>query len=106
MGFKFVASTFVQKGYETSKGEWSESALNDIAKLKYHYPELAQWGELALGSAWGCFSQDVYLVNWSDFGLETRDEDFLSYCYWKQKKGRWNLGLDLGLLSELKSEWQ
>lgn len=106
MAFKFDASTFVQKGYETSKGEWSDSDLNDVAKLKSHYPELAQWGELALGRAWGDFSQDVYLVNWSDFGLEKRDEHFLSYCYWKQEKGRWNHGLDLELLTDLTSKWK
>lgn len=106
MAFTFDASTFVQKGYETSKGEWSDSVLNDIAKLKSHYPELAQWGELALGGAWGDFSQDVYLVNWCDWGLEKRDEDFLSYCYWKQENGSWDLGLDLDLLAELSSKWK
>lgn len=106
MAFNFDACTFVQKGYETSKGEWSDSDLNDIGKLKSHYPELAQWGELALGCAWGDFSQDVYLVSWSDFGLEKRDECFLSYCYWKQVKGRWNRGLDLDLLAELSNKWK
>ncbi|MBO0138603.1 MULTISPECIES: hypothetical protein [Vibrio] len=58
MAFNFDACTFVQKGYETSKGEWSDSDLNDIAKLKSHYPELAQWGELALGCAWGDFREN------------------------------------------------
>ncbi len=106
MAFTFDASTFVQKGYEASKGEWSETDLIDIAKLKSHYPELASWGELALGCAWGDFSQDVYEVNWCHWGLENRDDDFLSYCYWKQEKGSWELGLDLNLLSELSSKWK
>ncbi len=70
MAFIFDASTFVQKGYETNKGEWSESDLNDISKLKTHYPELSSWGDLALGCARGDFSQDVFEVNWCGWGLE------------------------------------
>ncbi|WP_174214615.1 hypothetical protein [Vibrio sp. Evd11] len=106
MSFKFDASTFLQNGYETSKGEWSDSVLNDLAKIKCHYPELEHWGELALGCAWGDFSQDVYLVSWMHWGLDKRNEDFLSYCYWIQEKGSWNEGLDLDLLSEISIKWK
>ena len=104
--FKFNAETFTQKGYGKAKGDWSDSDLSDIAKLKNQYPELTTWGDLAIGSAWGDFSQDVYLVGWCDWGLKKRDECFLSYCYWKQTKGHWPYGFDMDELILLIDNWK
>lgn len=61
-------------------GEWPEEWGTFINGLCERYPELASWGTLAIGSAWGDFSQDILAVSWCDWMLE-RDEAFLAYVY-------------------------
>jgi hypothetical protein len=93
-GFSFNANTFVQEGHESASGEWSDNTLQDIAKIRSLYPELKHWGDLALGCAFGDFSQDVLAVSWANWAISQRDELFLNYCCWRQTKGPWEFGLD------------
>lgn len=81
------AATFVQPGNETAPGEWSEADRRDIASLRAFYPEIAHWGDLAIGLAFGDFSEDVLEVGWADWMLDHRDEAFLNYCCWRQIRG-------------------
>ncbi|MBK3779917.1 hypothetical protein G3A43_06590 [Paraburkholderia aspalathi] len=74
-------------------GEWSNSDRAFIQQLRAHYPELSlpDWGDLALGSAWGSYSQDIYAVGWVDW-LESRDDGFLAYLYVSQCKPAFEWG--------------
>jgi len=82
MTFIFDASPF---GGPTEQGEWSGDRLAFIRALRATYPELSGWGDVALGSAWGDYSQDIYAVSWVDW-LKERDNGFLAYLYVSQSK--------------------
>lgn len=92
--FIFNPETFVTKGHGSDSGEWHDQAQKDIAQLRTFYPELAHWGDAAIGNAFSGFSQDVLDVGWANWMVEKRDEGFLTYCCWEQIKGEWNFGLD------------
>jgi hypothetical protein len=76
---KYKESSFVQSGFEGDAGEWSESDSSDIALIKNAHPELKTWGDLAVGIAWGDYSQDELDVNWCDWLVGQRDIEFLNY---------------------------
>lgn len=97
--FTFLATEFVQPGYETDSGEWAPDRKREIESLRRLYPELAHWGGLALGLAFGDFSQDVLEVSWAEWMVESRDEIFLNYICWRQTRGRWRGGFDEKTLS-------
>lgn len=103
--FKFDASVFVQKGSELASGEWPDEYRLNIQTLRQFHPELAEWGDLAIGGAFGDYSQDVLEVSWADWLLESRDETFLNYCCWRQTRGKWVLGLDEETLAQA-NEWK
>lgn len=94
MPFVFDTKTFVQPGYENAGGDWPEEWRKGIADLRAFYPELAHWGDLALGCAFGDFSQDFLEVSWAEWMLGKRDESFLDYCCWRQTRGAWRGGFD------------
>lgn len=75
MTFNFDTACFVELGYEKDDGEWNDSDKADIQRLRDLYPELTHWGDLALGLAWGDYSQDIYAVSWADWIAE-RDNGF------------------------------
>jgi hypothetical protein len=104
MSFKFEASTFVQKGDENSEGEWPREFKDHIEQLRVIYPELKNWGSLAIGSAWGDFSQDVMQVIWVDW-IDERANDFLSYCYYRQEHGKWIYTDDFSRLESFEISW-
>lgn len=91
--FKFNPETFVNSGHGSDDGEWSNQNRKEIAQLRELYPELAHWGDLALGTAFGDFSNDVLEVGWASWLFEKRDEGFLTYCCWRQLKGAWQFGM-------------
>ena len=102
MNFNFTPSpTFVKKGFEEYKGEFSEDERNELSLLRQSYPELKHWGDLAINVAWADFSQSVYLISWVDFGPGDRDELFLNFCYWEQCKGTWPWGDDIDKLAKV-----
>ena len=103
--FVFDASTFVRPGHETDPGEYSDEARAEIAKLRVLYPELAHWGDLALGGAFGEMSEDVLSISWAHFLFETREEFFLGYCCWRQTRGEWYGGIDFDRLEAL-TDWK
>lgn len=75
----YSPAKFVQSGFETQPGEWSESDRAAIQLIRQVHPELSDWGDLAVGSAWGEYSQDELDVNWCDWLIGQRDESFLAY---------------------------
>lgn len=103
--FQFQAQVFVQHGDESAAGEWSDEDRAAIARLRDHYPELAHWGDLALGAAFGCFSEAFFSVAWAYWMLRQRDELFLDYCCWRQTRGEWHGGFDDVALSQA-AEWR
>ena len=72
-------------------GEYSDSTRTEIAILRGHYPELMGWGDLAFGSAWGAYSQDIYAVSWVDW-LQDRDNGFLAYLFIRTKNPHFEFG--------------
>ena len=96
---------FVQKGSELASGEWPDEYRLNIQTLRLFHPELAEWGDLAIGGAFGDYSQDVLEVSWADWLLKSRDETFLDYCCWRQTRGKWVLGLDEETLAQA-NEWK
>lgn len=85
--FRFVATAFVQQGYELAPGDWSEETRCAISKLREFYPEISHWGDLAIGSAFCSFSRDFLEVSWADWMLDKRDDIFLCYCCLMQLQG-------------------
>lgn len=103
--YRFDATTFVRRGHEADPGDWSDDTRREIAVIRGCYPELSHWGDLAIGGAFGDFSQDVLEVSWAEWMVEKRDEIFLNYCCWRQTRGKWEWGFDELLLTEA-SEWK
>lgn len=103
--FVFEATTFVAVGRETALGDWSSDVRAEIAKLRFLYPELSHWGDLAIGEAFGDMSEDVLSVSWAHWLLEERHEFFLDYCCWRQTRGPWEgkLGEELTTAIEWKA---
>jgi hypothetical protein len=80
MPYIFDATPF---GGLTDPGTWPDADRAFIRALRELYPELGAWGDLALGSAWGAYSADIYAVSWADW-LRERDDGFLAYLYVSQ----------------------
>jgi hypothetical protein len=70
---------FVQPGAEYLPGDWSDDTRKEIAAIRCAYPELQEWGDLAIGCAWGDYSQDELDVSWCDWLVGKRHDDFLTY---------------------------
>ncbi|WP_042073889.1 hypothetical protein [Acinetobacter baumannii] len=61
--FIFNPETFVTPGHGSDPGEWNDDDRKDITTLRYLYPEIAHWGDLAIGSAFGSYSFDILEVH-------------------------------------------
>jgi hypothetical protein len=99
--FVFSPTVFVLPGDEQESGEWSPDDLSQIEKIRSLHPELQHWGNLAIGCAWGAYSQDIMAVGWMDreqfdFG---RNLGFLAYLYVRQLAPSFDF-LGTGLFSE------
>lgn len=46
--FIFNPETFVTPGHGSDPGEWNDDDRKDITTLRYLYPEIAHWGDLAI----------------------------------------------------------
>lgn len=103
--FEFDARTFVQRGYESASGDFSDEDRKGISSLRALYPELGRWGDFAIGCAFGAFCQDFLLVSWADWMFTSRDENFLNYCCWRQTRGAWTQEFDQYALSRA-GEWK
>jgi len=111
--FVFDPTVFVQPGYEQADGDWSEDLCRQIEQLRIQHKELKHWGNLAIGCAWGSFSQDIMAIGWlyegqMDYGGYNRD--FIAYIYVRQLAPVFDF-LGTGLYSEdiyqlaLKEPW-
>jgi len=102
---KLEASTFVRPDFATDDGEWSEETTAELILLKKNHPELSEWGLLAIGGAWGAFSDDVMSLGWCYWLISERCEMFLDYCCWRQTRGKWEGQLNEDLLSQA-NDWR
>jgi len=105
MQFEFTPSPhFVNQGLEASSDlEVDAETAEDVAKLRDRYPELANWGDLALHAAWGSFSEQVKMISWK--AVSDREEDFLNFCCWEQTRGVFPWGNDSRDLAQA-NEWK
>lgn len=79
MAARYDARAFVKPGFERASGEFSDETRNDIDSIRAAHPELESWGDLAVVGAWGDYSQDELYVNWCDWLVGERNEEFLAY---------------------------
>ena len=91
MIFRFDPLCFVQPGYEKAAGDYPEEWMRQISQIRAGHPELSEWGDLAIGGAWGAYSQDILAVTWVDW-IEGRDPAFLAYIYVSQLVPGFNFG--------------
>jgi hypothetical protein len=87
MAFTFDATPFGG----AADGEWSDEWREFIDALRARHPELSAWGDLAIGSAWGDYSQDILAVGWCDW-IRERDEAFLAYIYVRLMRPAFSFG--------------
>lgn len=78
--FVFDPAVFGQAPGCKEDGEWPDEWAVQIQAIRENHPELKEWGGLAIGSAWGDFSQDVMAVGWVDW-IKGREPGFLAYIY-------------------------
>lgn len=80
--------------YPFDEGQWADPGTNidfrdtqevedELNQLRELYPEIKQWGDLAIFIAWGSFSQDSFSLQWQP--AINRDETFLGYLYHVQQ---------------------
>ncbi|MGI9288436.1 MAG: hypothetical protein ACR2P1_23825 [Pseudomonadales bacterium] len=86
MGFVFDATHYVPAGQERSLGKFDSKTRVQLIVLRGAYPELKDWGDLAISMAWGDYSKAVLLTSWSDKSLDVRDENFLNFLCWQQTR--------------------
>jgi len=80
--YQFDESQWARPGTGIDYGQ-TEEVEAEIIQLKAYYPELSSWGDLAIFTAWGSFSQDQYELQWHP--VMSRDEPFLGYLYYLEK---------------------
>lgn len=78
--FEFDELTFVYRS-RFSDCDLSRQTRLDMKLMLKAYPELGHWSLLALSSAWGMYSQDIYTTGWMSGAFGERDDGFLGYCY-------------------------
>jgi hypothetical protein len=86
-----------------AQGEFSTDERQEIAVLRLLYPELNNWGDLAISVAWGAYSQAILMIGWSD--NLARTEDFLNFLCWEQTRGTFPWGNSAEDLSEVRCMW-
>lgn len=87
----FNASHFATNGHENAPGEWSDDDRTLIHHIRNALPELAAWGDLPIGTAWGSYSQDVWLLSWLEEELHSLNRErlmpFLAYIHYHETHG-------------------
>ncbi|KAA8922479.1 hypothetical protein DLI70_20160 [Acinetobacter baumannii] len=85
-------------GHGSDPGEWNDDDRKDITTLRYLYPEIAHWGDLAIVlhrfCIWLLFF-DILEVQWAEWMIKRDDDSFLNYCCWRQLYGEWQFHLDI-----------
>ncbi len=105
MSFVFDATRYVPRGQEQAPGTYDDKTRLHIATLRKVYPELKDWGDLAIGISWGDYSKAVLLTSWSVASLDARDENFLNFLCWQQTRIPWGWGDTIKELSKA-DEWR
>lgn len=82
--FQFSELTWVTTNGVGKAGEWAKEDKEHIHHIRDLHPELKCWGDLAIGIAFGSYSQDILEVSWADW-IQERDLEFLGYIYIVQK---------------------
>lgn len=97
----FNASHFVSSGHENDSGDWRDDDRALIHCIRNLLPELAVWGDLPIGVAWGSYSQDVWLVGWLEVDPCAMDRErlipFLAYIHYHETHGEppsWGISID------------
>ncbi|MEI6096436.1 MAG: hypothetical protein WCR08_13425 [Gammaproteobacteria bacterium] len=64
-------------------GEWDEETREHIHNLRGYNSEIETWGDLAIGLAFGSYSEDILGVSWAEWSRD-RNSGFMCYIYIKQ----------------------
>jgi hypothetical protein len=89
---------FVKSGHEKDSGEYAEDDRSLFYSIRKAWPELSEWGDFPLGTAWGSYSQETL----------SRDRllDFIAYIKWHEVKGEPEWGQTPEELLEFAKEQQ
>lgn len=82
--FKFNERIWVSPEGISQSGEWAKEDRDHIHLIRDLHPELTCWGDLAIGLAFGSYSQNILEVSWADW-IRKRELEFLGYIYIAQK---------------------
>lgn len=82
--FKFNELIWVSPEGISQPGDWAKEDRDNIHLIRDLHPELTCWGDLAIGLAFGSYSQDILEVSWADW-IDKRELEFLGYIYIAQK---------------------
>lgn len=82
--FKFNELIWVSPEGISQPGKWAKEDREHIHLIRDLHPELTCWGDLAIGLAFGSYSQDILEVSWADW-IRKRELEFLGYIYIAQK---------------------
>lgn len=86
-GVRLDPSVFECEISQANKDKGSTAfAVEDVAALRRNYPELSEWSDEVIARAFGEFSSNVLEVSWAEWLLDRRDDLFLCYCRWRQKR--------------------
>ncbi|MTK64929.1 MAG: hypothetical protein F8N15_10555 [Methanobacterium sp.] len=82
-GFRWDERVYVtEAGVGAGIDDSLEEMRAQMAVLRECCPELADWGDLALSSAFGCYSEGCLAISWADWIIERRAfSDFLGYVF-------------------------
>lgn len=82
---------FVNNGHSKDHGEFDSEDRELFKSIREAWPELSEWGDLAISSAWGSYSQDVYMLSWLDASKTELSREnllaFIAYIYWHEING-------------------
>ena len=65
--FKFNELVWVTPNGSGQSGDWSQEDREHIHTIKRFHQELKHWEGLAIGAAFGSYSQDILEVSWTDW---------------------------------------
>ena len=87
--FKFNELIWVSPQGFSQPGEWALEERKHIHLIRDLHPEIEFWGDLAIGLAFGSYSQNLLEVSWADW-IRKRELEFLGYIYIAQKSPGFN----------------
>ena len=66
--------------------------ISDVSFIRRVCPELGNWSDSEVWSAWGTYSHEIHMVWWQKPHINYAKQ-FLKFLIWTQENGEWHRGL-------------